>query len=67
MKQHRSTNFRVWVATVSQGRPALAATMIVAVTLVGLLRAPALPVLGGSVAALLFLLTRSYFRHGPKP
>jgi hypothetical protein len=67
MKQDRSPNLRVWVAAVSQERPALAATMIVAITLVGLFRAPVWPVLGGSVAALLFLLARTYFRRGSKP
>jgi hypothetical protein len=67
MKPSRSPNLRVWVATVSQERPAVAATMIVAITLVGLFRAPVWPVLGGSAAALLFLLTRSYFRRGSKP
>jgi hypothetical protein len=66
MKQYRSLDFRVWTATVSRERPALAATMIVAITLVGLFRAPVWPVLGGSVAALLFLLTRSYLRSGSK-
>jgi hypothetical protein len=67
MKQYRSPNLRVWVATVSQERPALAATLIVAITLVGLFRAPVWPVVGGSMAALSFLLARSYFRRGSKP
>jgi hypothetical protein len=66
MKQYRSTNLRVWAATVSQERPALAATTIVAITLVGLFRAPVWPVLGGSAAALLFLLARAYLRRDPK-
>jgi hypothetical protein len=68
MTQTHAKKARVLMLAVSQERTGLAAAMIVAVLLVGLFRAPAWPVFGGCLAALLFFLGRSYFRlkSGPR-